>query len=633
MKSLLPIQVSGVLLSMCAPAVALAQAEDPVEQAAQDYTLTINAGDMDQLLDASGVPSVPEQYRLVSSLYQAAILAQTMAPAVVRESLGESFMPLRNDGFFEVEIVAPLGVDPPPDGFIRQFGAIPSSRWENYLEVHVPMGRLLDMAAALPQGYLITRATAGEPDDVTGEGPQRIGSDTYRDGGADGTGKTIAIIDGGYQNLTATRNNGDAPTLANTTLVNYTPGSFEASGFHGTGCVEAAFDHCPGATWRVYKINSVADLGLAVADGNLNGVDVFSHSMSRYNLGWNDNEGGACTAAVAAANSGALFFTSAGNRAEHHFKDTLDPSAGDWNQFSGSDDALDITLDPNEGFNFSLCWDPSGGTHNLDMYLYNSSLSTILRSSTSSGETYENFSYTNTSSSTIVVKLAIKRVSGGTPVFEVFGHGLGDWQYATAASSVTSPSNTSNQNVISVAAVDQADFVVGSPDYGVLQPYSSQGPSNSGMIVPDITGPTNTAGFTYTTFGGTSSATPNAAGAACAFWSSVPAWTNSSVRWVLFRHGISLVDWGSTGNDNVYGWGGANITTYAPGTVWLARDWLNTLNNPNSPFYTLPAAYSFTPNGGRILILEGGNYPELFPTMSSKIITIETVDEPAVIGS
>ena len=50
----------------------------------------------------------------------------------------------------------------------------------------------------------------------------------------------------------------------------------------------------PGATWRLYKTNSLADLGTAVDNCIANGVDVITHSISRYNTGWDDNSGDAC---------------------------------------------------------------------------------------------------------------------------------------------------------------------------------------------------------------------------------------------------------------------------------------------------------------------------------------------------
>jgi hypothetical protein len=578
---------------------------------------------------------VPSDLRIVSSLYKAARLAQTLEPAEVRRLLGESFMPLRDDGFFEVEIVAPSGEEPPTVEFVQQFGAIPDSRWRNYFEVHVPQSRLLDLARAIPRDHLIMRATAGEPDDVDGEGPGMTGSDSYRDGGANGSGKTIAVIDGGYDNLTEARANGDAPTTGSSTNVNYTLSSFESSGSgtHGTGCVEASFDHCPGATWRIYKVNSVADKGTAVDNGDNNGVDIFTHSLSSYNLGWGDNTGGACDAAEQAADDGALFFTSAGNRAQQHFEDTLSaPSEGSFHNFGGGDETINISIGSGGSANFYLSWNTSGGTHDLDMFLYNSSATTILASSEAGSDDYESFSWENTGASTVTVHLAIYRYSGGTPEFEVFGHGSGTWERFTSVGSNTSPSNTTDQDVISCAAVDEDNFPSTSGGYGTVMSYSSQGPTNSGNTVPDIAGPTNTAGFTYGAFGGTSSATPNTAGAACAFWSSVPNWSNSAVRWALFRHAISFKDWGASGNDNIFGYGGANLHPFESGTVWLARDWGNTTNASSGPRYTIQGAYNAVSNGGRILILEGSSYPEL-PSTMTKNIDIEIVDETAVLGS
>ena len=93
--------------------------------------------------------------------------------------------------------------------------------------------------------------------------------------------QTIAVIDGGYNLLNAAIIAGDAPGGA--TQTNYTSTTFQAvvDGRHGTGCTEAAFDHCPGANWRLYKIDGLTDMLTAVEDACANDVDIITHSLSR----------------------------------------------------------------------------------------------------------------------------------------------------------------------------------------------------------------------------------------------------------------------------------------------------------------------------------------------------------------
>ena len=143
--------------------------------------------------------------------------------------------------------------------------------------------------------------------EVAGEGPAAINSVSYRDAGRNGTGLTIAVIDHGFIGLTAAKNNGDAPGTY--TAIDYVDGdsTIEEETDHGTGCVEDAFDHCPGATWRLYRIGSASDLGAAVNNCIANGVDMISLSIVWFNMGWADNSGNICSAANNASSHGMLF--------------------------------------------------------------------------------------------------------------------------------------------------------------------------------------------------------------------------------------------------------------------------------------------------------------------------------------
>lgn len=219
---------------------------------------------------------------------------------------------------------------------------------------------------------------------------------------------------------------------------------------------------------------------------------------------------------------------------------------------------------------------------------------------------------------------------------EVFFHegsGSGNFQRQVAAGSNTSPSNTTDTRVISNAAVTVGLHDSPGGTSGIIAGYSSQGPSNGGMTLPDLTGPTDTTTTSYGgTFGGTSCATPNNAGAACAFWSSRTGYSNTAIRWLLFEHADVFKDWGAAGDDNIYGHGGTFVFDYAANTTWLARGYGNVAESSTGPNYTSQAAYNAAASSGRLLIFPGGNYPETVNMTGTKSLNVETVENNANLG-
>lgn len=549
-----------------------------------------------------------------------------------------------SEGRVHVEVVAPEGVEAGPGVDIARFGGVVHGTYRNRVDAWVPPDRLIELAGALPPGFVLERASAPQTDEVAGEGPGTavVNSAGYRDGGSNGAGVTIAVIDSDWQGLTAARNNGDAPTAANTTTMNYAGGTFESgsssSPTHGTGCLEAAFDHCPGATWRLYKVATATDVGTAVTDAIANGVDVISHSLSWYNLGWDDNSGAACAAANQASNAGILFVTSAGNRAQDHWQGTFNPGAVDQNlhDWVNGDEALSLTVAPNSTATFTMSWNTAGGSFDYDLYLYDASLTNILARGVNAGNQFESFGWANTSSSPVTAYLVVQRYSGGITEFEIFGNNnVSNYEHVVAAGSNTSPSNATGDLVLSVGAVPWNSYGQANGSNPIAG-YSSQGPSNSGMSpVPDLVGPTNTAGFTYPApggFGGTSSATPNVAGALCAFWSDDPAYSGLAVSWLAGEQARIWRDWGvpGSGSDNVYGAGPCHIVDFVSNTTWVAKSFGNVGNQANGPYFTVLAGRNATATGGRLLIFPGGSYPENLTL--DRAMRIETVGFPATIG-
>ncbi len=558
-------------------------------------------------------------------LYEAELLARDLGPArraQLRQALDRRMIAMDADGLVHVEIVGPIGAEPVTAERMAESGARLQGTWRHRADVFAPVERLSELALRLPEGHFMSRAHVASPDQTGGEGATVIGSDTYVAQGADGSGRTVGIIDSGFLSLASSQTSGDAP--AGYYAHYYSGLSFFGSNIHGTACTEALFDHAPGATYWLFRISGITQLGQAVEDAIANGVNVISHSMSNYNQGWADNSGDACAIANEAADAGILFFTSAGNRALQHWRGPFSGDANNWHRWSGTDITNTIPISPGASGSFYLQWDTSAGAANYDLYLYNSQGTIVLASSTNSGQNFEEFSYTNNSSSTTAfVQFAVQRVSGASTSLQVFMHGsnLSDtFEYHMSEGSITSPSNSTRANVISVGAVPWDEYAVGNGATGLVTEYSSRGPSNGGLIRPRLIGPTNTGTHVGGAFSGTSCSTPNAAGAATVFWSST-AFSAVSVRSVLNTKAGLWKDWGAAGNDSVYGNGGIVLAPHAWGTVWLSSDFGNVFNVATAPYFTFSAAWNNVPSGGRIATLLGGTYSAT--ELGSKNVTVE----------
>jgi len=584
-----------------------------------------------QLVELEPFERPPQDLPLQYNLWQAERLAaaRNLAGDELRAELEKRGNTVR-DGLIHVEIVGPQGRDALDHAFVERFGGVGDTRWRHRLDAWVPVDRLSEIALAVPDGYFVERASPGCPDDVMGEGPEVINSDSYRNNNAYGQGHTVGVIDGGFIGASAAEANGDLPGFG---YVNYAYGGLEDYTTHGTGCAEAMFDHCPGVTMWLYRTDSVADMGNVIEHAIDNGVHVLTHSMSRYNQGWGDDTGDACAAATWAALNEILFFTSAGNRAKQHWQGAYNPGAGDSyiHDWVNGDETIDMIVEDGATIYCYLSW-AGGGTYILD--LLDGSLKRI---DSSSGYRFQEVNWENDTGSDQLVHLVVARppVGPASGEFEVFVHnfsGACTWQeHIIAAGSTTSPSNSTDSRIISVGAVDWEDFTSPPGTSYIIKDYSSRGPSNGGMSLPDIVGPTDTHGFTYPAgFGGTSCATPNVAGAATCLLSSDPVYAGYSIWWLMAKHAQYWRDWGDSGIDPVYGNGGAYFLDYVPNTMYVARDFGNTADSRVGPFYTIQAAHDWSVPGGRILVFGGGNYPE--PALLSEEVTIVTILDNAVLG-
>lgn len=528
----------------------------------------------------------------------------------------EFFMPLKEQSIY-VEIIRGSENDLDlriEESFLQTIPNIEiSTIWQNRASVWIRVDELMYIGQSLPIEYRLSHVITPAHDN---EGPGLMNSDSYDGASAGGDGLIIAVIDSGFDMLTEARNAGAAPTAGNTSAFNYTGTGIENGTQHGTGCLETVFDSAPNAEYYIFKTNSVSDLGTAVTVCINNDIDVITHSISRYNLGWGDNSGAACSAAANASNNGILFFTSSGNRNGTHWQGSFsDSDNDDWHQWSGLDERnnfdMNGTASNTSTIRARLQWNSASSTDHYDLFLYNGNTNTVIQSSTNTNA-FEEIIYSINSN--LPVYLAVKAVSANPPQFELFNHDArcDDFQYSTTSNSSTSPSNSTASNVISVGAVALTDYNSAAGTSGIIASYSSRGPTNTGNQAPDICAPTNTNTVAYGGgFSGTSCSTPNAAGAAAAFWSAHPDLSASGVRQILFAKADIYKDWGSNGADNLYGRGGLFLYDYNLNNRYILKSANNIFSAATLPYFSMNS------------VDDSGSVPD-----NKIMIYLDTADDP-----
>jgi hypothetical protein len=589
-------------------------------------------------------PQMSENNRIDASLFQVGQVATTnmISAQNLAQNMNLRTREVNGQKLINVEIVykndynATKITDEINTSYLEGLGFKVETQYKNRASLWISANEILAKGSKLDADYFMFAVRNIFHDN---QGPGLMNSDSYS--GTGGSGRRVAIFDSGFGSLSSASTNGHVPASfaymwRNGSVVG-SIASMSSGSVHGTACVETVYDHAPNATYELFDVGNDTEKGAAVTLCKAHGVDVISMSLSSYNTGWADNTGAACAAADDAGDNGILFFTSCGNRAETHWEGSFSDSDNDnWHQFSGTDEGNNRTVLSGETAEVYLSWNPVANS-NYDVYIYRLSDNAVLASSTNSGLTFESTSWTNTGGSSVTVYIAVRKIGSASPTFEIFSHDdASTYQYQVASGSNTSPSNTTNNNVISVGAVPRTNYNSASGTSGINASYSSQGPTNSGNLAPKICSPTNTTTFVYGgNFGGTSCATPNAAGMATAFWANHSYLDATGVRQILFKKADLYKDWGTAGADNIYGNGGLFLYDYFANTRYLFRGGNNTLGLSYRPFYTFSQAQSGTPNNGRVMIL-GGNYTENVVMGTggglNKNITYRSIKENAGVG-
>ena len=553
-------------------------------------------------------PTVPT----TADLYHAARYYE-VAPDRAKAKLDQLDIYYREDGDLRVEVVMDRDLGQAIDqNAIKTAGGELDNHWRNRANVYIALPDLLDFAEHLPVGWTVhSIPKTPEEDQPQFEGSNLTNGESYD--GPGGSGIRIAIIDSGFQNAdNLTNTQGPTNTInynwreANEPIYDYS--------FHGTGCLESAYDCAPKATYYLHATQggTATDLGLAINQAISDNVDIISLSRSYYNQGWGDmdNSNDVLAAIASASNADILVFNSAGNRHGSHWQDTFRDTDNDtrheWNAPGNSiDELVSYSVNDDRTVTFRLQWDSEPSMDYYDLYLYD--LAGNLLDSGNSSSTYESVTWTNATGSTATVRMQVRRSSlTNPPEFEVFEtrNTCRPSEYTSTFGSTTCPSNSTATYAISVGAISQINYQSPAGSFNIEACYSSRGPTNSGMTAPDLCAPTDITTATYGTnpFDGTSAATPTAAGAVAAFWSAHPQLSVDGVFQIITRKAGALKDWGNPGFDNIYGRGGLFLFDYDPDNVYI----LPTLNFSGSntlPYANMGQADDVAPSGNNAIFV------------------------------
>ena len=422
---------------------------------------------------------------------------------------------------------------------------------QHFLKVRIPLSALEKIADKVRGISYIRLPYVPFSLAVVSEGVDLSGASAYHSFGYEGQNTKIAIIDLGFNGLSAAQTKGDLPSTVITQ--DFTGTGIEAGTDHGTAVAEIVYDMAPGAELYLIKIDNELDLENAKDYCITEGVDIINHSVGWVNTNFTDGTGDICDIANDAQANGILWVNSAGNQAKRHYQDFFVSEDGDdWHEFAaGPDETNEIILTGTSDIYVFLTWDCWPATdQDYDLYLYydgdlTNPVDFSTNRQTGTQPPMEAIYYLNAPAGTY--HIAVDKFSAnGAEELKIFTF-YQDLEYQTPAHSLMSPADASG--VMTVAAINEANWTT-----GPQEDFSSQGPTNDGRTKPDISGPDGVSTFTYGTasFYGTSASSPHIAGAAALLLSQNPPRTANDLEAKLKS---DAVDMGSSGKDNIYGSG------------------------------------------------------------------------------
>lgn len=434
-------------------------------------------------------------------------------------------------GAIDAQLLAALGVD-----VLSQKGGAIAAR--------VDFDLLPLLKQAVPGIAALRLSPRAEP--CASEGVGLIGADIAHVAGASGQGTRLAIIDVGFQSLSAMIAAGFLPEPW--LKKNYTASGLEQTTAHGTAVAEIAYQMAPGAQLMLIKIANLAHFEKAMAFAAKKGADVVSTSIGFPTANFADGTGAAAAAVKQARKQGTLTVVAAGNYGDGHWLGPwADADEDDFLEFSPGDEGLTFAALAGEGVTVHLVWDDfPASAIDIDLAVYYLGTdavplppgpSTLVDYSTTVQDGYQMPFETVSFQAAISGNFGafVNRVKKKPAQAALFvSHAVKDGNNFPAGS-VSAPADTSK--AVAVGAVAKTLWAG-----GPVEAFSSRGPNTKGEPKPDVVGPdrTSSALAGYNPFWGTSAATPHVAGAACVIKSMHPGFSAAELESRLLGYALPI---------------------------------------------------------------------------------------------
>ena len=378
--------------------------------------------------------------------------------------------------------------------------------------------------------------------------------------GKDGTGIKIGIISDGVNSWTIARNSGNLPSNLHVL-------SDAVGGDEGTAMLEIVHDLAPGAELYFHDCgNNTQAFNEAITELAEAGCNIICDDIGWITQPFFEDGNIALHVATVIDDYNIIYVSSAGNAGQRHYQGSY---VNDGTNFHNK--SLYVNLPPGASIRAVLEWndmfDSSGNDY--DFYLWNADTGEILDYSyyaqNGSQSPLEFIDYTNSTGYALDGELTVLNYNGyaSPKILEMYVYGAnGAGVYTNnriAADSIFG--HAAVPEVISCGAVNAS-----APD--IIEGFSSQGPVTmlSGTRQkPDIVGAdgvsvTGAGGFSNP-FYGTSAAAPHVAAIAALGWSQDINQTADQIRAKIMT---GAVDLGSSGYDNIFGYGRADTVNAFP---------------------------------------------------------------------
>jgi hypothetical protein len=446
-------------------------------------------------------------------------------------------------------------------------GTVVAARGDR-IEVTVPADKIARLAAAPGVTDIRPPDRAIPMGTIDQEGISAAGANTWTAaGGKQGDGVKIGIIDPGFGGLADAQAVGALPATGSQLTVNTsTCADGGQTTSHGTSVAEVVHAMAPNA--QLYLACAGTSMEFQPAAGWLwqQGVQVVTAALGFLTSGRGDGtgvDGSPADVVKTMSQAGILWSVAAGNLALEHYSGPATTAADGFVTYSGlSNEANQFNLGPGVTATVGLRWD-AWPTTNQEFDLYISTSPTPPKSPTDPGVIFASNNQQNTpGGGDPTVEASVTNPAGGatqsyyvyvknvnatqTDRLDLFVNGTSNFlQFRTGGGSITEPA-TSPYAMAVGAAYAKTD---------ALQPFSGQGPTIDGRMKPDIIGydGVTTAEWPAASFGGTSAAAANVAGAAALLKSQFP--TLDAVR--LRNELIARVN--PPHSDNLWGNGGLRL--------------------------------------------------------------------------